>query len=476
MKKQIFIVFILFANLLFAQNGNDKYTKLLKDWVNYYDVPSLSAGVASNGKIVWTGSYGFADLEFFVPASPQTSYRVASISKSFTAVAIMQLVEKGKLKLDDDIRKYLPQFPKKNWVFTIRQVLNHTSGIRSYKNQAEFDSKVNYETTSDIIKYLASDTLEYEPGTKYLYSTLSYNILAAIIENVTGLYFDEYLKRNIFEPAGMKNSYLDYYNQIIPMRASMYTRNKKRVIENAPLVDHTFKFPGGGIISSIEDLLKFGSSLLNNTLLKQATIDSMLKPTILPSGEKRNYGLGFSFSSEESKRYYFGHTGSWHSSDLQIYPKEKVVVVHLMNFRDRNPDNPSIALAHLNFKDSVEYIKKPVSDMFFNVTTKFGIDSVLKLYEVIQQDSNYNFSKREWMYLANDLLVNNFNQDAIITYTKILEEFPESADVYLGLANAYLKDKNEGLALKNFRKVLLLDPKNLQANNQVKKLTGGQVN
>jgi CubicO group peptidase (beta-lactamase class C family) len=473
MKKQLFILSIIFVNFLFAQNGNEKYNKFLKDWVTFNDVPSLSAGIASNGKIIWSGSYGYADLEFSVSSTPQTPYRVASISKTFTAVAIMQLVEKGKLKLDDDVRKYLPQFPKKNWVFTIRQVLNHTSGIRSYKNVAEFDSKVNFESTNDVIKYLSADPLEYEPGSKYQYSTLSYNILSAIIENVTGLYFDEYLKRNIFEPAGMKNSYLDYYNQIIPMRASMYTKNKKRMMENAPLVDHTIKFAGGGIISSVDDLLKFGSALLNNILLKQAFVDTMLKPTILTSGEKKGYGLGISLEENVFKRFYFGHTGTWNSADIQIFPKEKVIIAHTMNFRDRNPDNPSIALAHLYFKDTVEYIKKPVSDLFFNIASRFGIDSVIQLYELIKKDSNYNCSKREWMYLANDLLVNNLVDDAVVAYSKILEEFTESEDVYLGLANAYLKDKNEGLALKNYRKVLLLDPKNQLANKQIKKITGG---
>jgi serine beta-lactamase-like protein LACTB, mitochondrial len=473
MNRQLFISFIIFVNLLFAQNGNDKYNKFLKDWVTYNNVPSLSAGIVSNGKILWAGSYGFSDLEFSITSTTQTPYRIGSVSKTFTAVAIMQLVERGKLKLDEDIRKYLPQFPKKNWVFTIRQVLNHTAGIRTYKNRAEFDSKINFETTSDLIKYLATDPLEFEPGTKYAYSTLSYNILSAIIENVTGLYFDEYLKRNIFEPAGMKNSYLDYYNQIIPMRASTYMKNSKRILENAPLVDHTIKFAGGGIISSIEDLLKFGSALLNNTLLKQATIDTMLKSTYLPSGEKKYYGLGFSFAEESAKRYYFGHTGIWHSADLQIFPKEKVIIAHVMNLRDRNPDNPSKALAHLFFKDSVEYIKRPISDLFFNLAVRFGIDSVIHLYNVIKQDSSYNYSKREWMYFANDLFVNNFIQEAIVVFSTILEEFPESADVYLGLGNAYLKDKNEGLALKSYRKALLLEPKNQQASISIKKLTGG---
>lgn len=469
---RILLFLLLSISFSFPQNGNERLNKFLKDWVSYFGAPSISAGISNNGKTVWINSSGLSNLEQSVASTPQTPYRIASVSKAITGVAIMQLVEKGKLKLDEDIRKYLPQFPKKNWTFTIRQILNHTSGFRNYKNSAEFDSKVNFETTDDIVKYLSSDPLEYEPGTKYLYTTLSYNLLSAIIENVTGLYFEEYLKKFIFDPAGMKNTYLDYYNVIIPYRAAMYTRNKRRVLENAPLADHSIKLAGGGIISSLEDLLKFGNAILNNTLLKSATKDSMLKPLVLPNGDKRNYGLGFSFSDSTSKRFYFGHTGAWNSADLQIYPNEKVVIAHVMNYRDRYPENPSNYIASIFFRDTTESLKKPISDTYYNIVTRFGLDSLFSLHESIKSDSTINFSKREWMFLAGDLANNNYIQDAIITYTKILEMFPETTDVLLALGNAYLKDKNEGLALKNFRRVLQLEPNNQQATNQIKKLTG----
>ncbi|MBX2977179.1 MAG: beta-lactamase family protein, partial [Ignavibacteriaceae bacterium] len=146
---RILLFLILSISISFPQNGNERLNKFLKDWVSYFGAPSISAGISNNGKIVWINSSGLSNLEQSVTATPQTPYRVASVSKAITGVAIMQLVEKGKLKLDEDIRKYLPQFPKKSWTFTIRQILNHTSGFRNYKNSAEFDSKVNFETTDD---------------------------------------------------------------------------------------------------------------------------------------------------------------------------------------------------------------------------------------------------------------------------------------------------------------------------------------
>ncbi|HRI48518.1 MAG TPA: hypothetical protein PK559_15540, partial [Ignavibacteriaceae bacterium] len=158
--------------------------------------------------------------------------------------------------------------------------------------------------------------------------------------------------------------------------------------------------------------------------------------------------------------------------DLQIYPKEKVVIAHVMNYRDRYPENPSNYIASIYFRDTTESLKKPISDFYFQIGTRFGLDSVFSLHEAIKTDSTINFSKREWMFLASDLENNNYIQDAIITYIKILEMFPETTDVLLALGNAYLKDKNEGLALKNFRRVLQLEPNNQQATIQIKKLTG----
>lgn len=466
------LVFIL-QSFILSQSGNERFNTFLKDWAINKDIPSISAGIYANGKIHWSGSYGFSNIENDILATPKTPYRIASISKTITAVAIMQLVERGKVKLDVDIRKYIPQFPAKRWAITIRHILNHTAGVRNYKNQSEFDNKTNFSNTNELLLYIAADSLEFEPSTKYLYSTLAYNLLTAIIENVTGLYFDEYLRKYIFEPAGMKDSYLDFYNRIIPRRAGMYSRNKKRELENSPFSDQTFKLAGGGILSSAEDLVKFGAAMLNNTLVKKSSIDSMLVKVKLPGGTEQNYGMGISLREDSKKRFYYGHAGAWNSSDLLIFPNEKVVITHVINLRDRNTENPSVQLAALYFKDSVEYPKKSVSDLLFNLTLKAGIDSALNLYNSIKTDSAeiYSFTQKELMYFANDLLENNFVGDAIIAFTKITEEFPNYADAYLSLGNAYIKDNNEGMALRSFRKALSIEPKNKKASAAIKKIT-----
>ena len=177
------ILFILFYLSISAfqisnsQSFENELNNYLKQYKTNKDVPSISCGVSLNGKKTWIGVAGLADIENSVPAKPNTLYRIASISKTITAVAIMQLVEQNKLNLDEDIRTYLPYFPNKKWKFTVRQLLNHTSGIRDYR-YGEFNSTDSFKSIKDAIRVVMDDSLRFEPGTKRLYTTLGYNLLA----------------------------------------------------------------------------------------------------------------------------------------------------------------------------------------------------------------------------------------------------------------------------------------------------------
>ena len=209
-KSIIFIV--LFFSLSSVLHSQVTQNKLLDEYLNQYlknkNVPSISAGLLENGEISWLNSIGKADLENNVPITKTSLYRIASISKSITAVAILQLWERGLINLDTDARLYLPSFPEKKYKFTIRQLLNHTAGIRNYK-EGEFDSKKFYSSIDEALKVFAYDSLNFEPGTKYEYTSLDYSILAAIIEKVSKTSFEEFIKRNVFVPTGMNATRVD---------------------------------------------------------------------------------------------------------------------------------------------------------------------------------------------------------------------------------------------------------------------------
>ena len=470
----ISLIFPLFINV-FSQSINKKLDQYLTDYYLNKDVPSISAGIMQEGKIIWLGVKGYSDIENKIPATKESVYRIASISKAITAVAIMQLVEQGKIYLDEDARKYIPYFPAKKWKFTIRQLLNHTSGIRNYKSTGEFESKEFFQSTREAINYLSKDSLSYEPGTRYSYTTLGYNLLAAIIENVSGISFLEYLKKNIFEPSDMKSTFPDFQRNIIPNRVKGYAKNNYRALQNSALADLSIKIPGGGLLSSAEDLLKFSYSLLEEKLITKSTLGLIIEPTRLKNGKTINYGLGYSFGTDESGKRFFSHagTGTGFSSLLIIYPEDKISAVNLLNIRDRNLGNPANDLISILLGKTFEKPKKSLADILLNITLNHSIDSGLVAYRIYKPDTiNYNSTKEELKLFGYDLINTNHRADAIRLFKMLTGEYPDYPDAYIGLGDAYYKDGNKGLSLKSFRLALRLNPVNSYAAEMVKKLGG----
>jgi CubicO group peptidase (beta-lactamase class C family) len=428
--------------------------------------------VAKDGKIFWTEAAGLADVENNHSVDIQTHFRIASISKCITAVAIMQLVEKGKIRLDQDARNYIPYFPKKKWKFTVRQLLNHTAGIRNYYKN-EFDDIKHYPTLKDAVEIVAKDSLDFKPGTKYMYTTLGYNFLGAIIEKVSGMSYSGYLKKNIFQPAGMYSTYPEFQNELIYNKSRMYARNKYRMLENAPLADLSNKIPGGGISSTVGDLLNFSIALLDGKLIKRETLDSMIVPTVLKNGVKINYGLGFTLGIDHAGRKYFAHEGYEGTSLLVIFPDQKLSSVDLINVRDRNNGTAAFRFASIALKEKAEYPAFQLSDKLMEIELNSGLDSAISKYKQIAQDSSdyYDVSLEEMALFGYDLLSIKRTYDAVRYFKFMVNKYPSKAKPYIGLADAYYKDGNVGLALKNYRLAFKIERTNVYALGMILKIT-----
>lgn len=472
--KYLFAVILVLVNSVpgFSQNNKELDHFVYRYWINK-NVPSISVGISSKGKIVYQNAVGYSDLENTTQANPKTIYRIASISKSITAVAIMQLYEKGKIGLDEDVRKYISYFPRKKWKFTIRQLLSHTAGIRNYHNN-EFDSKDYYRSTRDAVNCILNDPLDYEPGTKYQYTTLGYNLLAAVIENVAKMPFTDYLKKYIFDPAGMNSTSPEYHKDIIRNRAHGYEKNTYRRFENAPLSDLSLKFAGGGLISNTEDLLKFASCLMNGKLIKISTLDLMTAPVKLKNGQELGYSLGFSSGKDNMGRKYITHSGSGTGfvSNLLIYPDENSAFVYLVNCKEKGYENPAFQLASIYFDKAHINPKILLSDRLMGIYYNSSIDSAMSHFYKIKKDSldYFIFTPEEVYSFGNDLISVWQIPDAIKIFKLMVSEYPKYSKSYLGLADAYYKDNNKGLAVKNYRLSLKLDPHNPYASDMIKKL------
>lgn len=471
----LFFFSILFVQLSFAQQQSKikLFDKYLEEYLSNKKVPSISAGILRENKIIWLGAKGYSDLENNIPATFNSVYRIASLSKPITAVAIMQLYEKGLIDLDKDARTYLPSFPEKKWKFTIRQILNHTSGIRNYK-EGEFHSKNFYASTSEAIKVFAYDSLSYEPGTKYEYTSLGYSLLAAIIENVTKTSFEHYLINNIFIPADMQNTYVDKQRAIIPNRVKGYEKNYERDFINAPLADLSIKVAGGGLLSNARDLLLFSKALLEGKLINKSTLEIMFTPGKLKSGKKLGYGLGFSVKVENDslKAVYHYGSGTGFSSMLYINTLKNIVAVDLINIVDRNLNAPAEDLAMIELNNQFVLPLKTVSDELMTIYKSFGIDSTIHKFDEIA-DSNaatYNLNENELIGFSNDLMGLNKTKDAIIYLRNLLKRYPKSFQLIVAIADAYFKDQNEGLALKYYRSAQQLNSKDAYVKRMINKL------
>ncbi len=303
-------------------------------------VPGVSIAVVENGEVEWASGFGFADLENNVPASEHTLFRLASISKSLSATGALQLVQSGKLDLDAPVQKYCPAFPQKSAPITTRLVMGHLAGIRHYKSESQDDPEIgNTKHFDDPIQagldFFKNDPLLSEPGKQFHYSTQGYTLVGCVMEGASGTRYTEYMQKNIFQPAGMEHTQVDNRFAIIPYRTRFYQKTKSGTVENADFLDSSYKIPGGGWLSSAEDMGQFEVAILSNKLINPTTRDLMWTPLKPSEGKPNGYALGWGTFVDKGIRYV-SHSGGQQgtSTHFLIAPERRAGVVVLTNMED----------------------------------------------------------------------------------------------------------------------------------------------
>jgi serine beta-lactamase-like protein LACTB, mitochondrial len=283
---------------------------------------------------IWSRAWGKSDVENDVAATPRTMFRLASLSKPFTGVAIMRLVEMGKVKLDVPIQKYLPQFPKKRWPITLRQLLSHQSGIRNYRD-AEMESTRHFPTVTAGLEMFAKDPLLFEPGTRTFYSSYGYNLAGAVIEAVTHRRYADFVHDEVLVPAGIEDMRPDDVFAIIPHRASGYRLRKDGQLENCGLTDTSYKIPSGGWVATADDVVRLARALMRGRILKEETRELMWAPQRLKNGTETGYALGWVVGDEHGVRV-IEHSGGQQGSNTHIMfsPEKNIAVAVLTNLED----------------------------------------------------------------------------------------------------------------------------------------------
>jgi len=321
--------------------------RLVASFMAKHKVPGLSVAIVVDGEPRWSGGYGLADAENQLPAKAATVYRTASIGKTMTATAAMQLVEQHKLILDADIQQYCPAFPRKEQRITPRHLLSHLSGIRHYggpRDREEQSSTKHYETVAEALMPFKDDPLLFQPGTEYRYSTYGYDVLGCVIEGAANTRFLDYMKRNVWDPSGMSATRDDDPSVLIPWRARGYILVDGK-LRNALMVDMSNRMAAGGYVTTVEDLAKFAVALMSGRLVSEPTLQQMMTPAVLTDGKKVPYGLGWAVELEEwHSDTWASHGGSspGASGMLAIMPRHRFAVATLTNLEDL-PDRSELA-------------------------------------------------------------------------------------------------------------------------------------
>lgn len=312
--------------------GIDSARKLVAAFREARHIPGISIAVGVGGQVVWSEGFGFADLEHRVRVTPETRFRIGSISKSLTAAALGQLYERGRLNLDAPVQRYVPSFPTKRWPITVRQVAGHIAGIRHYRGDENLSYRP-YATVRAGLDLFDDDTLLFEPGTRYAYSSYGWNLLSAVVEAASGQDFLGYMRQQVFEPLGLGHTVPDYVDSIIPDRTGFYEIRDNGLVTNSPAVDNSYKWAGGGFLSTPEDLLRFAFAHLKAGFLKPETVQLFWTSQRLRSGEETGYGLGWFTRNDSLGHRLVSHSGGsvGGNSLLLIHPQSQVVLAIVAN-------------------------------------------------------------------------------------------------------------------------------------------------
>lgn len=477
----LFIVALATATGAFAQKDVQKnIDALLKQ---YYDYGQLNGAVlvGDKGKVVYEKGFGMANMEWGIPNTAETKFRIGSITKQFTATLILQLVEEGKIKLDGKLSDYLPDYRKDTGSrVTIHQLLNHTSGIPSYTSNPEFFPKHSRDAYAvpEFVKTFASGDLEFEPGAKFSYNNSGYTLLGAIIEKVTGKPYETVLSERILKPLGMTNTGYDHHATILEKRASGYQRTREGFI-NAPYLDMSLPYAAGSIYSTVEDLYKWDQALHEGTILSAESRKLMFTPGLSNYG----YGVGIddrTLGKTDQKIKVISHSGGINGFNSlmtrAVDKRQTVVILDNVGFGQYQGKIIDSIMAILN---GVPYDppKRSIADAMYKIAVEKDVASAIAEYRKLKAANSavYDFSEAELNTLGYQLMGLKRVKDAIEVFKLNVEMFPASSNPYDSLGEAYLEDGQKDLALVNYKKAVELNPGNANAALIVRRLEGKEV-
>lgn len=456
-----------FLNISYAQSKVDKIDKLISAYAEYGKFNG-SVLVADKGNVIYKKGFWLAEMEWNIPNQPDTKHRLGSITKQFTAMLIMQLVEQGKLKLNVPISTYLPDYPKKNGdVITIHHLLTHTSGTPNMTSFPQFwnDIMPKFYTPQQLVNLFADSTLQFKPGERFDYSNSGYIVLGYIIEKVTGKSYEQMLQDNIFTPLKMNNTGYDHLRTIIKNRASGYEKNGRFYI-NANFIDMSVPYSAGSMYSTVEDLYLWDQALYSNQLLKKENMDLLFTKHI-SGGPNYYYGYGWNIDEMQlgnttERIATVGHGGGINGFNTQITRilSDRSFIVLLNNTGGAPLNEMTNAIAAILYDKTYDLPKNSVAYSVADKMDKDGIQPALDYYKTIKDSQGFYLNEREMNITGYQFLQGGKAKEAAAIFKLNVQAFPKSWNVYDSYGEALLALGNKTEALENYKQSVRLNPGN----------------
>lgn len=434
--------------------------------------------VAENGKIIYNKGFGLANMQWKIANRPDTKFLLASVSKQFTAMLVLQLVDKGLVSFNGKISDYLQYYPKQSGdKITILHLLTHTSGIPDITNLPDFDQKYSYQhfTAKEFLTLFDSLPLDFQPGTEFNYSNCGYSVLAAIIEAVTNKSYGQVLKENITMPLGMKNTGYSSNKVVVNKYANGYQWAALDGYINAAYFDNSISIGAGGIYSTVDDMYLWDQALYTNKLVSDSLKQKMFTPY------KNNYGYGFSIRKWENPNTkdsltFIEHGGANAGFNTLIFRsvKDKNLILLLTNTNDAKLGFIKNRIRSILYDRPYDLPEQEIKNIVAETLRNKGMDSAKAKYREFLKTKLNDYGEEEFVYefsqLGYSLVLSDHLNEAIEIYELNAESFPSSAKAFDDLGEAYMVKGEKDLAIKYYNKSYELDNSNERVKQMLDKL------
>lgn len=454
---------------------SDKIDELVSTYAEYgkFDGAIL---VAEEGKVIYQKAFGWANREWDILNQTDTKFRIASMTKQFTAMLIMQLVAEKQLSLTEPITTYLPEYPKESGnKINTHQLLTHTAGIPNYTSFDDYRSIMRRPMQpTEIIHLFADSSLQFTPGERFSYSNSGYVLLGAIIEKVSGKSYEKVLQEKILKPLGMNHTGIDMPGRLLKNRALGYHESGAKYV-NANFIDMSVAFAAGNIYSTVEDLFLWDQALYTQKLLPAKYMGLIFTPHIPAWGQ--HYGYGWNIGKKRignTKDYlpvveHDGGINGFNSLIVRV-PSARSSII-LLNNTGGAPLYPmSDAISAILYDKSYDFPKKSLARSLYETISKEGIAAGLSFYEKTKEASEYRLDENEMNRFGYDFLQTEQTEEALAILKLNVEAFPNSFNTYDSYGEILMTMGDKAGAIKNYKRSIALNPKNENGIQRLEKL------